>query len=95
MNSIPATREKQEAGFTQPGISFLCHVCSGPSGLFSSQFSELHPFSPQASNPAREERAADGAAGPAAAARDGAQERAVREDLQRPHLPVQPHPDAG
>ena len=93
MNSIPATRGNQEAGFTQPSICFLCHVCSG---LFSSQFSEFtHPFSPQASNPAREERAADGAAGPAAAARDGAQERAVREDLQRPHLAVQPHPDAG
>ena len=50
--------------------------------------------SPQAPHPPGEERAADRTAGPAAAARDRAPERAVREDLQRPHLAVQPHPDA-
>ena len=49
----------------------------------------------QASHPPGEERAAHRVARPAAAPRDRAKERAVREDLQRPHLAVQPNPDAG
>ena len=50
---------------------------------------------PQAPHPAGEERSTDGVARPAAAASDRAQERAIRENLQRPHLAIQPDPDTG
>ena len=59
------------------------------------QFIVYFRILPQAPHPAGEERSTDGVARPAAAASDRAQERAIRENLQRPHLAVQPDPDTG